>query len=162
MRSIITNLTPASRRQDHTTSPSAPALFVYSAAHVHRIPPLVRDDRDTPLLRDGTAADVEVIWVKREQKYFCDRIWTSKSQTACRANQESKLRNYERWATPRQAITITGFLKYAGRWKQENPDVASLIRTMLADARLCRRLFICRSYKRTIGVMHLQGFENER
>jgi hypothetical protein len=33
-----TNLTPASRRQDHTTSPSASALFVKSAAHVHRIP----------------------------------------------------------------------------------------------------------------------------
>jgi hypothetical protein len=48
------------------------------------------------------------------------------------------------------------------RWKQENPDVASLIRTMLADARLCRRLFICQSYKRTIGVMHLQGVRNER
>jgi hypothetical protein len=43
------NLTPASRRQDHTTSPSASAPFVKSAASVHRIPPRVRDDRDTPL-----------------------------------------------------------------------------------------------------------------
>src|ERR1700716_2465382 len=43
------NLTPASRRQDHTPSPSASALFVKLAARVHRIPPRVRDDRDTPL-----------------------------------------------------------------------------------------------------------------
>ena len=43
------NLTPASRRQDHTTSPSASALFVKSAARVHRIPPRVRDDREPPL-----------------------------------------------------------------------------------------------------------------
>jgi hypothetical protein len=32
MRSIIANLTPASGRQDHTTSPSASALFVKSAS----------------------------------------------------------------------------------------------------------------------------------
>jgi hypothetical protein len=49
------DLTPASRRQDHTTSPSASALFVNSAARVHRIPPRVRDDRDTPLEWDETA-----------------------------------------------------------------------------------------------------------
>jgi hypothetical protein len=61
----FTNLTPASRRQDHTTSPSASqAHLVKSAACVHRIPSRVRDDRDTPLHGDGTAADVEVIWVK--------------------------------------------------------------------------------------------------
>src|SRR5260370_23286321 len=38
------NLTPASRRQDHTTSPSASAPVVKSATLVHRIPPRVRDD----------------------------------------------------------------------------------------------------------------------
>jgi hypothetical protein len=43
------NLTPASGRQNHTTSPSASARFVKRAAHVHRIPPHVRDDRETPL-----------------------------------------------------------------------------------------------------------------
>src|SRR5580698_204433 len=32
------NLTPASRRQDHTTSPSAWVLFVSSTARVHCIP----------------------------------------------------------------------------------------------------------------------------
>src|ERR1700680_2482650 len=39
------DLTPASRRQDHTTSPSASAPFVKSAARVHRIPPRVDDVR---------------------------------------------------------------------------------------------------------------------
>src|ERR1700737_2832988 len=47
------DLTPASRRQDHTTSPSASAPFVNPRCRVHRIPPRVRDDRDTPLCEVG-------------------------------------------------------------------------------------------------------------
>src|ERR1700730_9136893 len=47
------DLTPASRRQDHTTSPSASAHLVKRAARVHRIPPRVRDDRETPLWGTG-------------------------------------------------------------------------------------------------------------
>jgi hypothetical protein len=54
-----TNMTPASRRQDHTTSPSAADALVRSTAHVHRIPSRVRDDRDTPLMWDETAE----IWI---------------------------------------------------------------------------------------------------
>src|SRR3977135_991975 len=76
---VSANLTPASRRQDHTTSPSASARFVKRAARVHRIPPRVRDDRDTPLVGDETARDIEVIWVRRETKYFCKWGWTGKS-----------------------------------------------------------------------------------
>jgi hypothetical protein len=56
MRSIIANLTPASGRQDHTTSPSA-----RSRSRLWRNPrpshplPYVRDDRETPhcVGRDG-------------------------------------------------------------------------------------------------------------
>src|SRR4051812_6745691 len=44
------NLTPASRRQDHTTSPSASVLFVKTTNRVHRIPSRVRDDREPPLV----------------------------------------------------------------------------------------------------------------
>jgi hypothetical protein len=33
--------------------------------------PNVRDDRDTPLKWDGMAADIGVIWVRREPIYFC-------------------------------------------------------------------------------------------
>jgi hypothetical protein len=38
--------------------------------HVHRIPPHVRDDRETPLVWDGMARIKPVIWVGRKQKYF--------------------------------------------------------------------------------------------
>jgi hypothetical protein len=71
-----TNLTPASRRQDHTTSPSATERVRQCASSVHRIPPRVRDDRDTPLMWDETAEVIEVIWVRRESEYFCKWGWT--------------------------------------------------------------------------------------
>jgi hypothetical protein len=43
---------------------------------VHRIPPRVRDDRDTPLVEDETAGDIDLIWVKWERKYFLNWGWT--------------------------------------------------------------------------------------
>jgi hypothetical protein len=49
------------------------SALVSSAACVHRIPPRVRDDRDTPLMWDETAKLIEVIWVKREEEYFCNQ-----------------------------------------------------------------------------------------
>jgi hypothetical protein len=55
------DLTPASRRQDHTTLPSASAQFVKRAARVHRIPPRVRDDRERPSGgRDGGGYRVDL------------------------------------------------------------------------------------------------------
>ncbi len=56
---LLKNLTPASRRQDHTTSPSASSALVFGAISVHRIPPRVRDDHDTPLSRGGTTDDMK-------------------------------------------------------------------------------------------------------
>ncbi len=51
---LLADLTPASRRQDHTTSPSASARFVKRAARVHRIPPRVDDVAQRPSVgRDG-------------------------------------------------------------------------------------------------------------
>src|ERR1700730_10205767 len=47
------NLTPASGRQDHTSSPSASHAVRYRRIRVHRIPPRVRDDHDTPLCGVG-------------------------------------------------------------------------------------------------------------
>src|SRR6266516_5756618 len=74
------NLTPASGRQDHTTSPYATTSLVRPLSNrsriqktrpatasrakrcrVHRIPPRVRDDRDTPLLWGGMRKIVEMI-----------------------------------------------------------------------------------------------------
>src|SRR3981189_243315 len=48
-RIVPRRLTPASGRQDHTTSPSARVTLVSRNSRVHRIPPQVRDDREPPL-----------------------------------------------------------------------------------------------------------------
>src|ERR1700704_3550697 len=83
--------------QDHTASPSATTSFVCAPlithgsfanppcdplrarrCRVHRIPSRVRDDRDTPLFRDRTARLIDLIWVKREWKYFCKQDSTAR------------------------------------------------------------------------------------
>src|SRR3979490_1873870 len=83
------NLTPASGRQDHTTSPYAATSLVRSLliAHrpfanppcnpsrakrcrVHRTPPRVRDDHDTPLWWGGMRKVLDLIWGKWEQVFF--------------------------------------------------------------------------------------------
>ena len=46
--SFPADLTPAPRRQDHTTSPYAPATLVSRSLGVHRIPPRIRDVRERP------------------------------------------------------------------------------------------------------------------
>ncbi len=66
---LLKNLTPASGRQDHTTSPSASGALVFGTIRIHRIPPRGRDDRVSPLW-DGTAADIEVIWGGGEADSF--------------------------------------------------------------------------------------------
>jgi hypothetical protein len=70
------NLTPASGRQDHTTSPSAPAPFVKGAFASTASRTNVRDDRETPLMWDGMAGNMDLIWDKREAKYFLRGDWT--------------------------------------------------------------------------------------
>jgi len=77
--STSTNLTPASGRQDHTTSPSASGAIRQRRISVHRIlRPTSVTIAKRPSVWDGTAADIEVIWVGREQEYFCNRGWTAK------------------------------------------------------------------------------------
>src|SRR6266850_2179128 len=85
------NLTPASGRQDHTTSPYAATSLVRSllTAHGFKEPalrsrraqnaaastasaPRVRDDRDTPLWWGGMARVLELIWGECESKYFSE------------------------------------------------------------------------------------------
>jgi hypothetical protein len=82
--------------QDHTVLPSAtivvrlravgsltsdrtrPAIpFAPDAAASTASHPNVRDDHDTPLVGDGMAGDMRVIWVRREGKYFCKQDWTA-------------------------------------------------------------------------------------
>jgi hypothetical protein len=51
-----------------------PAIPLHAQrCRVHRIPPRVRDDREPPLVWDETATGIRVIWVNREQIYFCER-----------------------------------------------------------------------------------------
>ncbi|MGD0847335.1 hypothetical protein [Bradyrhizobium sp.] len=71
-----TDLTPASRRQDHTTSPSTSAPFVKGATVSTASRTNVRDDRETPLKWDGMAEIMEVIWGRREGIYFLEQDWT--------------------------------------------------------------------------------------
>jgi len=85
-RHASANLTPASGRQDHTTSPSAAIVSRQRAVNrsrihrtrpaipsrakrcrVHRIPRRVRDDRDTPLCgRDAKSSRSDLGWMKTE------------------------------------------------------------------------------------------------
>ena len=77
---LFTNLTPASGRQDHTTSPSARSALVSSAAYVHRIPcPTFVTIAKRPFVWAGMAGDREVICARSEPKYFCEGGWTGKS-----------------------------------------------------------------------------------
>jgi len=77
-----TTLAPASGRQDHTISPSAPAPLVLRRQNVHRIPPRVRDDRDTPLLSRRDGANIRLIWVSEKAKYFFRGGWTGESKNS--------------------------------------------------------------------------------
>src|SRR5450432_99525 len=52
------NLTPASGRQDHTSSPSASAPFVRERLRVHRIPPRVGDVAQRPSVWDGMSNNI--------------------------------------------------------------------------------------------------------
>ena len=88
------NLTPASGRQDHTTSSYATTSLVRVlwTAHglitrpaipsrakrcrVHRIPLHVRDDRETPLCLGGTAESIKLFLANCEAKYFSPAHWT--------------------------------------------------------------------------------------
>src|SRR6266404_6058141 len=66
------------RAVDRSRGSTRPAITSHARrCRVHRIPPRVRDDRDTPPSWDETAVDIEVIWVKPEQKYFCKWGWTA-------------------------------------------------------------------------------------
>ena len=63
-------LTPAPRRQDHTSLPYALMPFAIGTASVHRDPPHDRGDHDTPLLPGRDGCYVALIWGSEKQKYF--------------------------------------------------------------------------------------------
>jgi hypothetical protein len=61
----------------HEVQPALRLPLRARRCRVHRIPPRVRDDRDTPLSWGETAGDIDLIWVRREGKYFCKQGWTT-------------------------------------------------------------------------------------
>src|SRR4029079_16950328 len=63
-------LTPAPRRQDHTSLPYALMPFAIGTASAHRAPPHDHGDHDTPLLPGRDGCYVALIWVSGKQKYF--------------------------------------------------------------------------------------------
>src|SRR4051812_24461130 len=71
------NLTPASGRQDHTTSPSARNVIRLLTCRVHRIPlPTSVTIAKRPSCKGGIATEGEVICGGGKRKYFCKEGWT--------------------------------------------------------------------------------------
>src|SRR5438034_3136884 len=83
----LANLTPASGRQNHTASPSATASARLTLRRVHRIPPHVHDDRETPLLARRDARSKACISEKRKRNIFLARAGQEFADAARRANQ---------------------------------------------------------------------------
>jgi hypothetical protein len=78
-----TTLAPASGRQDHTISPSAPAPLVLRRQNVHRIPlPTSVTIAIRPSCGGGTARTLRLIWVSEKAKYFCGKGWTAESKNS--------------------------------------------------------------------------------
>jgi len=100
----LANLTPASGRQNHTASPSATRSARRTLRCVHRIPPHVRDDRDTPLHRGGIARLVVYISEKRKLNIFRGRAGQEFADAARRANQLTK--NVAKWLRRRAFFSL--------------------------------------------------------
>src|SRR6202789_815384 len=77
MRSIVANLMPASRHQDHTTSPSASMRVVATHPCVHRIPhPTFVTTAKRPSGRGGVAGVIRLILAAPTAEYFLSEDWT--------------------------------------------------------------------------------------
>jgi hypothetical protein len=71
-----TDLTPTSRRQDHTTSPSASQRLRQCATRVHRIPPPTSVTiAKRPSVWGGTAMEIQLIWVRWQAIFLKIRIF---------------------------------------------------------------------------------------
>src|ERR1700704_7181600 len=81
-RVFTQDLMPASRHQDHTTSPSASAPFVNGATRVHRIPTRVDDVGQRPSVGQDTRL-VELICPTGNADYFCAQDWTGRIALIC-------------------------------------------------------------------------------
>jgi hypothetical protein len=75
---LLEDLTPASGRQDHTSSPSARqrSRQPRRPRPSHPCPTFVTIAK-RPFVWAGMAEGMEVIWVGSEQEYFCGEDWTT-------------------------------------------------------------------------------------
>jgi hypothetical protein len=80
----FTDLTPASGRQDHTTSPSA-SWHARQSRHPRPSHPDLTfvTIAKRPFVSGRDASVVEVIWVKSEPEYFCREDWTTQITLNC-------------------------------------------------------------------------------
>jgi hypothetical protein len=85
---FVTVVRAPSRRLDAGVEASGPHDFAVRVSTIRQArrprpphpAPYVRDDRETPLREGGTAIDIDLIWVRREAKYFCGRGLDSPNQ----------------------------------------------------------------------------------
>jgi hypothetical protein len=95
---LLKNLTPASRRQDHTTSPSASAPFVRAKClrcvlpHPSHPCPTFVTIAKRPSVRAGMARDIKLIWVRREAVFRIFRNKLPRSFSEALATSELKAR----------------------------------------------------------------------
>src|ERR1700738_4452380 len=91
---IPPSLTPASGRQDHTTSPSASAPFVFGATRVHRTPPPTSVTiAKRPSVWDGMISLYSCFYQTGKRKIFANRTGHGIAKPACRANHKSLRRD---------------------------------------------------------------------
>ena len=76
------NLTPASGRQDHTTSPSAWVPFVSDTATSTASHPAFVTIAKRPSDRDGMCESIKLFLPNGEAKYFSRQGWTANSQNS--------------------------------------------------------------------------------
>jgi hypothetical protein len=75
---VFANLTPASGRQDHATSPSAGRRVRLRAVNVHRIPrPTFVTIAKRPFVWAGTLESIKLFLPGGEAKYFLNWGWTA-------------------------------------------------------------------------------------
>jgi len=102
------HLTPASGRQDHTTSLSAGWRVRQRAAASTASLPYVRDDRETPLCvgRDGASYGFDL--GDREGKYFSEKDWTGSISLIWFEKFAVRRRDEKRATSPNRRCEPTG------------------------------------------------------
>jgi len=111
---IAANLTPASRRQDHTTSPSASALSSRAPLASTASRPAFVTIASRPSVWDGTVADIKLIWVRWQAQFLKFRNYFEQEHPERVGHRRWFNRRIGRPA-PQPIISKAGRLARAGR-----------------------------------------------